>query len=62
MRREDSARALPAGFAARWRAKQLEYTWMAQALGDYRDFWTLTRAALEWTISAMGAGGRRASS
>jgi 2-haloacid dehalogenase len=51
------ARALPAGFALQWRAKQLEYTWMAQAMGDYRDFWTLTRAALEWTISALGASG-----
>jgi 2-haloacid dehalogenase len=53
--RGDRGRALPAGFAAQWRAKQLEYTWMAQALGDYRDFWTLTSAALEWTISALGA-------
>ena len=55
VRRGDRARALPAGFASRWRAKQLEYTWMAQAMDDYRDFWTLTGAALDWTIRAMGA-------
>lgn len=57
VRRTDPARALPAGFALQWRAKQLEYTWMAQAMGDYRDFWTLTGAALDWTISATGASG-----
>jgi len=55
VRRRDRARALPTGFALQWRTKQLEYTWMAQAMGEYRDFWTLTGAALDWTISALGA-------
>jgi len=59
VRRRDRGRALPAAFAREWRAKQLEYTWMAQAMGEYRDFWTLTGEALDWAISALGADAAR---
>jgi len=47
---------LPDGFGATWRAKQLEYTWTAQLMGAYEDFWTLTAAALDFTIARTGAG------
>lgn len=30
-----------------WRAKQLEYSWVRTLMGSYRDFWELTRDALE---------------
>lgn len=47
---------LPEGFGALWRAKQLEYTWTRQLMGAYGDFWTLTAAALDFTIARTGAG------
>ena len=47
---------LPHGFGASWRAKQLEYTWTAQLMGAYEDFWALTAAALDFTIARTGAG------
>jgi 2-haloacid dehalogenase len=30
-----------------WRAKQLEYSWVRTLMGSYRDFWELTRDALD---------------
>src|SRR5687768_1200443 len=50
-------RALPPAFSAAWRAKQLEYTWTLQAMGAYRDFWTVTGDALDYAIAATGARG-----
>ena len=37
-----------------WRQKQLEYTWLRSLLGDFRDFWTVTRDSLEYTLEAAG--------
>ena len=31
----------------RWRAKQLEYSWIRSATGAYKDFWALTKDALD---------------
>jgi len=38
-----------------WRAKQLEYSWTLQAMGKYRDFWTLTGEALDYATATYGA-------
>ncbi|MDR7392756.1 MAG: HAD-IA family hydrolase, partial [Armatimonadota bacterium] len=37
-----------------WRAKQLEYTWLRSLLDRYRDFWAVTRDALEFACEAAG--------
>jgi 2-haloacid dehalogenase len=37
-----------------WRLKQLEYTWLRSMMDAYQDFWTVTRAALEFTLAAVG--------
>jgi 2-haloacid dehalogenase len=37
-----------------WRMKQLEYTWLRTMMGDYRDFWTVTREALAFTLKTIG--------
>jgi 2-haloacid dehalogenase len=55
VQRCDPEGVLPDGFAARWRAKQLEYTWTLQAMGAYRDFAAVTADALEYVIAATGA-------
>lgn len=34
-----------------WRAKQLEYSWISALSGDYRDFWTLTKEALDFAFA-----------
>ena len=34
-----------------WRAKQLEYTWTLTLAGQYRDFWSLTEEALDWSLA-----------
>ncbi|MCB1419691.1 MAG: haloacid dehalogenase type II [Notoacmeibacter sp.] len=36
-----------------WRAKQLEYSWIASLSGTYRDFWTLTREALDFAFAKV---------
>lgn len=43
-----------AALAGLWRAKQLEYAWLRALMGDYRDFWTVTRDALEHAARALG--------
>ena len=40
--------------AARWRQKQLEYTWIRAATGHHADFAQVTREALDWTLEAEG--------
>ena len=40
-----------------WRAKQLEYTWTLQAMGEYHDFWKVTGDSLDYAIAATGASG-----
>ena len=37
-----------------WRMKQLEYTWLRSMMGQYEDFWTITRDALAYTIGLLG--------
>jgi 2-haloacid dehalogenase len=37
----------------RWRAKQLEYTWLRSLLGRYEDFWHVTRDALGFACRAL---------
>jgi 2-haloacid dehalogenase len=44
----------PLAFNAQWRAKQLEYTFLRSAMGQYRDFWTVSEQALEFTIQRFG--------
>ncbi len=37
--------------SSEWRIKQLEYTWIGTLTGsEYRDFWTLTEAALDYVL------------
>ena len=40
----------PVAFNTQWRAKQLEYTFLRSLMGKYRDFWTVTEEALDFTI------------
>ncbi|WP_270934482.1 haloacid dehalogenase type II [Falsiroseomonas oryzae] len=40
--------------SALWRAKQLEQSWILSATGDYADFATLTRRALDIALAAHG--------
>jgi 2-haloacid dehalogenase len=37
-----------------WRLKQLEYTWLRGLMRDYEDFWSVTRAALEFALESAG--------
>ncbi|MCF3638563.1 haloacid dehalogenase type II [Rhizobium sp. TRM95111] len=40
-------------FSEVWRAKQLEYSWTRALMGAYRDFWTLTEEALDFTFQRV---------
>jgi 2-haloacid dehalogenase len=44
----------PALLSATWRQKQLEYTWLRSLMGRYEDFWSVTTAALRYTIRRLG--------
>lgn len=37
-----------------WRLKQLEYTWLRTLMRSYEDFWSVTRAALEFALRSVG--------
>ena len=37
-----------------WRLKQLEYTWLRTLMRAYEDFWSVTRAALEFALMSVG--------
>jgi 2-haloacid dehalogenase len=37
-----------------WRIKQLEYTWLRSLMGHYRDFTTVTRDSLAYTLGVLG--------
>jgi 2-haloacid dehalogenase len=37
-----------------WRLKQLEYTWLRSLMRCYQDFWSITRAALEFSLASVG--------
>lgn len=51
--REAFARAWPR-VAERWRAKQLQYTWLRAVMNRHADFEQVTRDALEWVLDAEG--------
>ncbi|MBL6458786.1 haloacid dehalogenase type II [Belnapia sp. T6] len=40
--------------SALWRAKQIEWSWILSATGDYEPFWTLTGRALDYALAAHG--------
>jgi 2-haloacid dehalogenase len=40
--------------SATWRRKQLEYSWLRSLMGDYADFWQVTREALLYALAAHG--------
>jgi 2-haloacid dehalogenase len=42
-----------AALSEKWRAKQLEYTWLRSLMGRYEDFWQVTEAALVFACSAL---------
>ena len=44
----------PLAFNLQWRAKQLEYTFLRSAMGQYRDFWKVSEQALAFTIRRFG--------
>jgi 2-haloacid dehalogenase len=37
-----------------WRLKQLEYTWLRASMQHYQDFWSVTRASLEFALERVG--------
>lgn len=43
-----------------WRNKQLEYTWTRSGMHRYRDFWELTREALDFAFAAVSSADRSA--
>lgn len=40
--------------AAKWRTRQLSYSWLRTTMQNYADFWTITENALDTTLSEMG--------
>ena len=44
----------PMTLSTMWRQKQLEYTWLRALMGRYEDFWTITEAALRYTVRRLG--------
>ena len=46
--------AQAASVSAMWRAKQLEYSWILSAAGDYEDFAAITERALGIALAAHG--------
>jgi len=39
-----------------WRAKQLQYTWLLNSMGEYLDFREVTRRALAFSFRSLGLG------
>src|ERR1041385_1619676 len=37
-----------------WRAKQIQYTWLRNSMGDYAPFWQVTGQALDHCLAAQG--------
>lgn len=37
-----------------WRLKQLEYTWLRSLMGEFEDFWSVSRASLLFTVRTLG--------
>ncbi len=47
-----------ARFSELWRLKQLEYSWVRTLSRRYRDFWSLTEAALDFCFAAFPSADR----
>ena len=45
-------------FAATWRRKQLEYTWLRSLMGVHADFWQVTAEALDFASERHGIADR----
>ncbi len=43
-----------AELSARWRVRQLQYTWLRSLMGRHEDFWTVTGEALTVTLAELG--------
>ncbi|MFN0043094.1 MAG: haloacid dehalogenase type II [Alphaproteobacteria bacterium] len=43
-----------AELSARWRLRQLQYTWLRSLMGRHADFWTVTGEALTVTLAELG--------
>ena len=53
----EAGRALtddPVALSVLWRQKQLEYTWLRSLMGRYEDFWSVTEAALRYSVKRQG--------
>src|SRR6185369_13624442 len=44
--------------AEMWRAKQIQYTWLRNSMGDYAPFWQVTGEALDHCFAAHGIADR----
>jgi len=44
----------PQALSTLWRQKQLEYTWLRSLMGRYEDFWSVTEAALRFSLERLG--------
>lgn len=44
-------------FSRRWRARQLEYSWLRALMRRYVPFWEITCASLDATLAEYGRGG-----
>src|SRR2546428_13930208 len=42
-----------AALSQRWRAKQLEYSWLRSLMGRYEDFWQVTESALVFACKCL---------
>ena len=40
--------------SALWRTKQIDYTWLRSLMRQYKDFWSVTSDALDYTLEVYG--------
>lgn len=43
--------------SAKWRQKQLQYSWLRAITGDHTDFWSVTKDGLDWALESEGLAG-----
>jgi 2-haloacid dehalogenase len=53
MRHADAIGPQATAFAALWRQKQLEYSWVLSLARRFADFWTLTQQALDYAFASF---------
>lgn len=51
---QEQLAALWPDLAAKWRQKQLEYSWLRSIAGRHMDFWEVTQDGLDWAMEAHG--------